>query len=47
MLLKRGWDRGAPIYMEGTERSEYTGYITGSQKYVPVNARTLEVASGF
>ena len=39
-------DRGALIYMEGTDDLNTLDTLQVLSKYVPVNARTLEVASG-
>ena len=46
ILLKKGVDRGALIYMEGTDDLNTLDTLQVLSKYVPVNARTLEVASG-
>ena len=46
ILLKKGVDRGALIYMEGTDDMKVQDTLQVLSKYVPVNARTLEVASG-
>lgn len=46
ILLKKGVDRGALIYMEGTDDLKIQDTLQVLSKYVPVNARTLEVASG-
>ena len=46
ILLKKGVDRGALIYMEGTDDLKKQDTLQVLSKYVPVNARTLEVASG-
>lgn len=46
ILLKKGVDRGALIYMEGTDDLKTQDTLQVLSKYVPVNARTLEVASG-
>ena len=46
ILLKKGVDRGALIYMEGTDDLKTLDTLQVLSKYVPVNARTLEVASG-
>ena len=46
ILLKKGVNRGALIYMEGTDDLNTLDTLQVLSKYVPVNARTLEVASG-
>ena len=46
ILLKKGVDRGVLIYMEGTDDLNTLDTLQVLSKYVPVNARTLEVASG-
>ena len=46
ILLKKGVDRGALIYMEGTDDLKVQDTLQVLSKYVPVNARTLEVVSG-
>ena len=46
ILLKKGVDRGALIYMEGTDDLKIQDTLQVLSKYVPVNARTLEVVSG-
>ena len=46
ILLKKGVDRGALIYMEGTDDLKVQDTLQVLSKYVPVNARTLEIASG-
>ena len=46
ILLKKGVDRGALIYMEGVDDLNVQDTLKVLSHYVPVNARTLEVASG-
>ena len=46
ILLKKGVDRGALIYMEGMDDLNVQDTLKVFSHYVPVNARTLEVASG-
>ena len=46
ILLKKGVDRGALIYMEGMDDLNVQDTLKVLSHYVPVNARTLEVASG-
>ncbi len=46
ILLKKGVDRGALIYMEGHDDLKVQDTLKVFSQYVPVNARTLEVASG-
>lgn len=46
ILLKQGVDRGAFIYMEGTNDLTVRDTLQVLSAYVPVNTRTLEVVSG-
>lgn len=46
ILLKKGVDRGALIYMEGVDDVRVQDTLQVLTKYVPVNARILEVALG-
>lgn len=46
ILLKKGVDRGALLYIEGTADMNVQDTLQILSKYVPVNATTLEVASG-
>ena len=46
VLLKKGVDRGSLIYMEGRNDLNIQDTLQVLSKYVPVNTKTLEVASG-
>ena len=46
ILLKKGVDRGALIYMEGIDNLNAKDTLQVLSAYVPVNERTLQVASG-
>lgn len=46
VLLKTGVDRGALIYMEGKNDRVIEDTLKVLSTYVPVNSRTMEVASG-
>lgn len=46
VLLKTGVDRGALIYMEGKDDRRMQDTLKVLSSYVPVNSRTMEVASG-
>lgn len=46
VLRKKGVDRGALIYMEGADDLNVKDTLQILSAYVPVNERTLEVASG-
>lgn len=46
ILLKKGVDRGALLYIEGTADLKAQDTLQILSKYVPVNATTLEVVSG-
>lgn len=46
VLLKKGVDRGAFIYVEGTDNLNVKDTLQILSAYVPVNTRTLEVSQG-
>lgn len=46
VLLKKGVDRGAFIYVEGTDNLNVKDTLQVLSAYVPVNTRTLEVSQG-
>ena len=46
VLLKKGVDRGALLYIEGIDDRTFVDTIDISSAYVPVNNRWLEVNSG-
>ncbi len=46
VLLKKGVDRGALLYIEGTDNRAMMETMSVLSTYVPVNACTMEVASG-
>lgn len=46
VLLKKGVDRGALVYMEGRDDLELKDTLRVLSGYVPVNARTLQIVSG-
>ena len=46
ILLKKGVDRGALIYMEGVDDLNARDTLQILSNYIPVNSRTLEVANG-
>lgn len=46
ILRKKGVDRGALIYLEGVDNLNAQDTLQVLSSYVPVNARTLEVAKG-
>lgn len=46
VLVKKGVDRGALIYMEGANDVNMQDTLQVLSEYVPVNARTLEIATG-
>ncbi|MGG6497681.1 UNVERIFIED_CONTAM: hypothetical protein NY603_32640, partial [Bacteroidetes bacterium 56_B9] len=46
ILLKKGVDRGALIYIEGIDNLNAKDTLQVLSAYVPVNERTLQVASG-
>ncbi len=43
VLLKKGYDRGAAIYVEGIDNRNYTDTVAITSQYVPVNAMSLRV----
>ncbi len=46
ILLKKGVDRGALLYIEGIDNQTILDTLEVLSAYVPVNARTMEVALG-
>lgn len=46
VLLKKGVDRGAVIYIEGKKNIQYIDTLNVASAYVPVNATTMEVFGG-
>lgn len=46
VLLKKGVDRGAVVYIEGKKNIQYMDTLSVTSDYVPVNSTTMEVSDG-